>query len=338
MAVDDAAAKTGLEGGVTAHGVAALDVEGTQAEVYRVTDPNDGEFRFVKVFYASTPIDRGALERAATIGEEHVPRMERSGTLVALGRERYFEVQEWIANGSLTNLVSQHPKGVDPELLYYVISDLFAAIDAMHGKQLAHLDLKPDNVLLRGYHPVDVVLADFGLAVISDLDVVTMSSIRGTDLYSPPESMALHGGFGWDYWSFGLIVATLATGHHPLEGLARPAVLQFKNSYTPFDFSGIADERLRSLCAGCTRYNIDIRWGADEVATWLRGGSPVVEDDFVVRTAGDDPRGASGDAADRDNTGVLFAGDRYHDPSDLAAALGADPDGATITLGDLARR
>ena len=84
-------------------------------------------------------------------------------------------------------------------------------------KKIIHLDLKDENVLLKGIgdpRNVQVKLADFGLArqITSDKDCLEVQTTRGTLPYRSPEQI-LTGlvTTASDMWSLGCIISEMVT-------------------------------------------------------------------------------------------------------------------------------
>ena len=105
---------------------------------------------------------------------------------------------------------------LEQHLLCLVTRQLAAAISFMHGLQLAHLDLKPGNILLQGNL---IKLIDFGMTEQLPLKAapgeLAPFSTYITELYRPPElfqraTVASTLTLSADIWSFGVTVFELA--------------------------------------------------------------------------------------------------------------------------------
>ena len=107
------------------------------------------------------------------------------------------------------------------------------AAEACHRAGFAHLDIKPENVMIKGEsNPEDLVLIDFGSAepfriaeyaeTSEDYDpaaddrLVGIDRVSGTALYQSPE-IALHEKFSSrsDVWSVGILLYICITGEAP---------------------------------------------------------------------------------------------------------------------------
>ncbi len=99
-----------------------------------------------------------------------------------------------------------------------IIAGLLDALEALHTRQTAHLDLKPHNVLVG--RAGDVRLVDLGLGPAPDgLDTRPMAEVRERSGYSAPEIMEGGGGSRRsDQWSLGAIAYELVTGQKAVPG------------------------------------------------------------------------------------------------------------------------
>ncbi len=93
-------------------------------------------------------------------------------------------VMEYVDGRTLTDCMRQ--PGFSPELARNILKQLCAALEYLHGKQLVHRDIKPDNILIT-YNGNNVKLIDFGL---SDGDAYTLlKEPAGTRRYLAPEAL-----------------------------------------------------------------------------------------------------------------------------------------------------
>lgn len=103
-----------------------------------------------------------------------------------------------------------------------VVREITISLDHAHQRGVAHLDVKPENVLVGadGSH----VLNDFGLAATVVLDRAWhVQGFRGTPAYAAPEQSRGVFTTKADIWAVGAILYELLTGVRYSECLARQA-------------------------------------------------------------------------------------------------------------------
>lgn len=70
-----------------------------------------------------------------------------------------------------------------------IFKSICRAIQKLHLAAIAHLDIKPENILMRGNYPV---IGDFGCCFVDDspqgLTSIPSDYYSGTTFYSPPEA------------------------------------------------------------------------------------------------------------------------------------------------------
>lgn len=129
--------------------------------------------------------------------------------------------------------------------LFCVLLQVAHAVAVLHSSNVVHFDIKGDNVLLQhGFDPAsldqpsssssrpsaDIVLADFGDALMLENAHASSQRHRGTELFSSPEMLLLHAGrqhahhaqhdrrkhrgvhAAHDVWSLGCTLYELLTG------------------------------------------------------------------------------------------------------------------------------
>jgi serine/threonine protein kinase len=243
------------------------------------------------------------------------------------GRQWLVELLEYGSwEGSSFELQTFYPLGTLREALkasaslnpHYVARQLGPAILYIHGEEVVHGDLKPENILIAGFEPLALRLCDFGTAREIGETGVHYTKVGFTTAYMPPEGCNRHGSprtDQWDWWSFGVMMAELSTGHHPfaLPGgkLPNEEVLEDLLTRGAVELDDITDDRLSLLCRGCLVQDRDRRWGDEEIHAWLRGDSPDVASTTQPHTA---RRGAKRHT-------VYFDGQEFDDPDALAGGF-----------------
>eukprot|EP01063_Lacrimia_lanifica_P017583 TRINITY_DN24632_c0_g1_i1.p3 TRINITY_DN24632_c0_g1~~TRINITY_DN24632_c0_g1_i1.p3 ORF type:complete len:327 (+),score=68.51 TRINITY_DN24632_c0_g1_i1:36-1016(+) len=132
-------------------------------------------------------------------------------TVEVMQNRRYvFIVQELAAGGDLTEVV---PSGVGLEVsvAQEAFWDMMQGVKHCHGHGVAHLDIKPANVL-RGERGA-MKLCDFGLAKKQDGELIRC----GTPCFAAPEIIdgTARDGYAVDMWACGITLCFMLTGALP---------------------------------------------------------------------------------------------------------------------------
>ncbi|KAI9784910.1 MAG: hypothetical protein M1835_003473 [Candelina submexicana] len=112
-----------------------------------------------------------------------------------------FLVMPYFPLGNLEDLHSESPIAVEEaiELFFQALN----ALRYLHPRGVAHRDLKPENILVETRSPLNIKLADFGLAN----DRPDLETVCGTQRYTAPE---VYMGSKYtalvDVWSLGVII------------------------------------------------------------------------------------------------------------------------------------
>ncbi|MEO8704485.1 MAG: serine/threonine-protein kinase [Kofleriaceae bacterium] len=190
-------------------------------EVYAAHQPTIGRRVAIKVLHAQYSADPDAVKRFVDEARA-VNRILHSGIveIFDFGRVagRGFFVMELIEGKSLRALLAErgHLPLVEALPLFRGIAE---AVDAAHAAQIAHRDLKPDNVFVLPDGRTKLI--DFGLAkLVRDRDAVTETgSVFGTPLYMSPEQCRGKAiDTRTDLYSFGVLVYHVLVGQPPFEG------------------------------------------------------------------------------------------------------------------------
>ncbi|GAA5843508.1 hypothetical protein JCM5353_003875, partial [Sporobolomyces roseus] len=142
---------------------------------------------------------------------------------------------ELVSGGDLFSFLVKRGRLDAPQAKWILYQMLHALIYLHEEVNVAHRDIKLENVLLCGSGSFPKIqLADFGQATVADRD---FQSLKGTLSYMAPEQL-----MGWtrregydgkiaDMWSTGIVLSFLLTGTHPFEPLAsQSSSLAYSNS------------------------------------------------------------------------------------------------------------
>lgn len=301
--------------------VEELPTRGMEADLLVVADENGRRF-VAKIYRRGIKPKEEILRILKQARFEHIVRLEEFGE----ENGTYWELIEYIANSSLRALIDQEGPKLPDAAVRQILRELNGALAHLHELPIEHRDLKPDNVLVRTREPIDLVLADFGIASLMDASVRETSAHR-TISYAPPEAVGVFADEDdrsrrnvavvrtrWDYWSLGIILVEMLTGEHPFKGRSEAVIAHRLATQNVDDIvEGITQEGWRKLCRGLLRRDPRKRWGSEQVAIWLaneRDPRLAVEDEVAP--------------TDRNVRGIDFDGRTFTTPESLGTALAAD--------------
>jgi len=141
----------------------------------------------------------------------HVPRFWAAGDLTTLP----YLVMEWIDGEGVAAIVREAP--IAPAEVMQIGAAVADALHSIHSQETIHLDLKPENIILRDNG--EAVLIDFGFAHHArypDLLAEELYFAAGSGRYVSPEQLRdRRNDPRSDIFSLGVILYELATGELP---------------------------------------------------------------------------------------------------------------------------
>ena len=191
---------------------------GAQGRIFRIAAPDHGFPAVMKVprVGAGEPseniisFETEALILPALSGP-HVPRFVAAGDLA----KTPYIVTEWIDGESLDHVLKRGP--LPPAEVARIGAAIADAVHAVHRQDTIHLDLKPDNVVVRAGG--EVVLIDFGLAHHArypDLLAEEQRFAAGSAPYiSPEQVLGTRSDPRSDIFALGVVLYEMATGKLP---------------------------------------------------------------------------------------------------------------------------
>jgi eukaryotic-like serine/threonine-protein kinase len=215
--------------------VEALLGEGGMGQVYRAFDARLERRVALKILHGKDEGGSGAVESGPSVAS--ILREARAAaaldhpnavSIFEVGEHEStpFLAMELVAGTSLRAFIGRSDVPVEPRLRW--LADIARALDAAHRAGIVHLDVKPENVMVRADGVVKVL--DFGIARRAELpapalqdvgDVVRRASVSasacaGTPAYMAPEQV--RGGRvdgRTDQFAWGVVAFELLSGRKP---------------------------------------------------------------------------------------------------------------------------
>ena len=163
------------------------------------------------------------------------------------------------------------------ELIRKMALQIIQAVSFVHGRQIIHRDVKPDNLLVLEKGSIwTVKLADFGMARFRTAEQNDLTTLIGSPHYVAPELMKGEKNYtnSVDIYSFGMVVWALVHEQNPMKNAGvytivdkivnrqeRPAIVQ---ECSPF---------LQSIISACWESDPNQRPKADDILRWCSSAS-----------------------------------------------------------------
>lgn len=187
---------------------------GTYATVYKAYSKGDNrEVVAVKVV-SKKSLNKASMENLLT--EIEILKTVRHPHIVQLkdfqwDSENIYLILEWCSGGDLSRFIRSR-RLLPERVARRFLQQIACALKFLHERNISHLDLKPQNVLLSGSA---LKLADFGFAqYMSPWD--EQSVLRGSPLYMAPEMVCRRQyDSRVDLWSVGVILYEALFGRAP---------------------------------------------------------------------------------------------------------------------------
>jgi len=221
---------------------------GGMGEVYLAEQPELNRQVAVKVIHGESGIgvNAGAQSKAveqftrearavAALSHPHILPIYDFGEQNGL----HYLVMEYVPSGSLANIDITN-LSISPEVVASLMLQAGGALQYAHDHHIMHLDVKPQNLLVKLLSPtvdvsqtpgaaqqdaltsaqgstrLSVLLADFGLARLTTWSA--QSSIAGTPLYAAPEQYTGSPSPASDQYALAGVAFLLLTGHNVFTG------------------------------------------------------------------------------------------------------------------------
>jgi hypothetical protein len=186
---------------------------------------------------------------------------------------------------------------LDPAGIERVARPVADALAALQARGLGHFAVSPETIFVEDRHGVmNFVLG--GTEAVTLLAQDGLIPIRVNPYYAPPEAAGLFkhspgaGLAAWDWWSLGRVLQELSLGRHVLGQLlqrevSRPTPELYERAEAlllereagatragAIEAMPAGDKRVELLLRGLLTSASEARWGAEQVAAWLRRETP----------------------------------------------------------------
>jgi serine/threonine protein kinase len=246
---------------------------GGMGHVYRAWDTVEKRDVAVKLFSSSASADvitrrEREIMLLSTLRHPNIVNVHDSGTTLSADGCR-FMVMEYMEAGTLQNRLSGG--ALDESIVASVGAQIADALAYLHRRAIAHLDVKPGNLLLSEERGVGVTakLSDFDIARYVGDESADENVILGTATYlSPEQALGEPVATASDIYSLGLVLLEALTGRREYEGTEQQVAIArlLRDPSIPDALS----PEWRELLAAMTARDAASRPTADAVAASLR--------------------------------------------------------------------
>eukprot|EP00347_Sterkiella_histriomuscorum_P024519 403330825 len=126
---------------------------------------------------------------------------------------RIYFIMDFIRGGELFKHLSESKRFSEDRTRFYS-AQVALALGYLHKARIIYRDMKPENILLN--HDGYILLADFGLAKINDIEGDEPNSFCGTPEYLSPEMIVGSGhDHTLDWWALGILIYEMIIGIPP---------------------------------------------------------------------------------------------------------------------------
>lgn len=193
--------------------------DGTFSVCMRCMDKTTRQRFAVKIVYSKHDISQEEAALQACQGHPNIVNMHE-----VIKDEQYtYLVMELLTGGELFERIREFRKFTEKEAVLF-FKQIVNAVHFMHTKNIAHRDLKAENIIFTSRNSTELKLVDFGFAKQNSNSGMTTPCF--TLDYAAPEVLVnncvINGGLGGepyteasDLWSLGVILYTMLCGQTP---------------------------------------------------------------------------------------------------------------------------
>jgi serine/threonine-protein kinase len=223
---------------------------GAFGEVYKARKHSIGKSFAIKFLKVGDDAARAAIEREleqvrhfATIDHPNLVTVEDLGSVMGVP----YLVMGYAGDRTLAQVL--RAGRLTREEALRLFAQAANGVAALHELRLAHFDLKPANIFLKGD---EVRVGDYGLSRLLGEGRMTLSFSRGTPQYMAPEMLSARGDERADIYSLGVILYECLSGKLPFQSEI-PGAIPLRETDAPPPFEPEFPDELRRIVERCLR-------------------------------------------------------------------------------------
>ncbi|KAF1959184.1 Pkinase-domain-containing protein [Byssothecium circinans] len=243
--------------------------KGAFATVYQLATKMDGKILAAKELEKRRFVKNGQLDKKI---QEEIKIMQslRHPSIIEFVEyhdqgDYLYIIMEYAPHGDLQKHLNDH--GPIPEDMARKLAEqVLLGLQYLHRSKITHRDIKPDNILISSFDPLQVKISDFGLSKKLQHDETFLKTFCGTLLWCAPEVFPDFQNQGTkrrrgvkqynaysssvDIWSFGGVLWFALCGTPPFKGIADTTGEGMYNNImnTKLDPSPLRERNVSELC------------------------------------------------------------------------------------------
>lgn len=203
---------------------------GTFGDVFRAVDLDTGTEIAIKEIVVAQDYNKD-LEKQIHVLEREIrvmQKLDHPNTVKYLGAKRMSDTlhiyMEFVSGGTVASQIRTQGHFSEERTRRYT-KQLLDGLDYLHGKKIAHRDLKGDNLFLSSSDVLKV--GDFGTS--KELQTLRVTdSVAGTPNFMAPEVISCSGhSFQADIWSVGCCIIQMLVGKPPFSNMDNHMAVMF---------------------------------------------------------------------------------------------------------------